>query len=282
VRLVDPLDGAIRATLAGTADQVLTLAWSADGKSLAAGGGMPGAFGEVYVWEVPTSGAAWAKPRILKEHSEVVLSLAWRPDGAQLATGSQDKTARVWDVTSGKTLRTLKDHVDVVTAVAYSPDGKWLATGGTDRSVKLYNAADLSRAATLPHAEGITALAFSGKSDLIATAAADKQVRVWPVKSGAIENPLRQHGEGEAVSSMAFSADGKSFVWGAINRKVQLWNGEVSGRIREMNDAQDWVYAVALSPDGKRIAAGAGDGKLYLWSAADGKLQRAVSMSGRP
>ena len=86
-----------------------------------------------------------------------------------MATGSQDKTARVWEVASGKTLRTIKDHVDFVTAVAYSPDGKWLATGSGDRSVKLYNAADLTRAASLPHAEGINALAFSAKSDLIAT-----------------------------------------------------------------------------------------------------------------
>jgi WD40 repeat protein len=49
-----------------------------------------------------------------------------------------------------------------------------------------------------------------------------------------------------------------------------------------MSDAQDWVYAVALSPDGKRVAAGAGDGKLYLWNTADGKLERAVAMSSKP
>jgi WD40 repeat protein len=118
---------------------------------------------------------------------------------------------------------------------------------------------------------------FSAKSDLV-VACAEKQVRVWPVKAGSVENPLRGHGEGEAINAAAFSADGSVFIWGASNRKVRVWNGEVSNHRREMNDCQDWVYAVAASPDGKVAAAGAGDGKVYFWNTEDGKLLRSVAL----
>jgi len=277
VRLLDPESGSVLHTLAGPSNQVLSLAWSPDGKRLAAAGGQPGVAGEVSLWDVPPSGA-WGPPRVLKEHRETISSIAWRPGAAEFATASLDKTALVWDAAAGTVKRTLKDHVDAVTAVAYSPDGKWLATASSDRTAKLYQADSGAKVNSFNHGDGLTALAFSGKGDLLVTACLDKQVRVWPVKVGTVENPLRGHGEGEAVDAMAFSADGGTFAWGAINRKVRIWNGEVSNHKRELNDCPDWVYGVALSPDGKRVAAGAGDGKLYFWNTEDGKLLRTVPL----
>jgi WD40 repeat protein len=205
------------------------------------------------------------------QHSDTIASVAWRPGTAELATASPDKAVRIWDAAALKVSRVLKDHADGVLAVAYSPDGRWMATGSLDRTVKLYRADGYARTTSLSHGEGVLAIAFGPKSDIVVSGCLDKQVRVWPVKEGSVENPLRSHSEGEAVDSVSFSAAGDRFAWGAINRKVQLFNGEVSNRLREWQEAQDWVYAVAVSPDGKLVAAGSGEGKLYLWSAEDGK-----------
>lgn len=277
VRLVDPETGGVRQALQGPSDQVLSVAWSPDGKRLAAAGGVSGVGGEVCVWAVPPAGAPWPRPRLLKGHGDTIYSVAWRPGIGELATGSLDKTARIWDAAAGTTLKELKDHVDAVFAVAYSPDGKWLATGSMDRTLKLYDTATREKVSSFVNPDGVTAVAFGPKSDIVACAA-DRQLRVWPVKAGTVENPLRGHGEGEAITSLAFSTDGSAFVWGASNRRVQLWNGEISNRRREMSEPiADWVYTVSVSPDGKRIAAGAGDGKVYLWNA-EGKLERAVAL----
>lgn len=280
VRLLEPATGKVLHTLAGPSEQVLSLAWSPDGKRLAAAGGESGSFGEVCVWDVPSPGASWNKPRVLRDHADTIFAVAWRPGTGEFATASNDKTAKVWDLTTGKATRTLKDHVDVVFAVAYSPDGKWLATGSADRTIKLYQTETGAKAASLSHGEGVTAVAFSAKSDLVVSATQDKRVSVWPVRAGAIENPLRGHGEGEAVTAVAFSSQGDTFVWGASNRKVRIWNGEVSQHRREMSDAPDWVYAVAASPDGKQVAAGCGDGNVYFWGTNDGKLERSVPLGG--
>jgi WD40 repeat protein len=280
VRLLDPQTGSVTQRLPGPAGQVLALAWGGDGRQLAAGGGTAGVGGEICLWDVPQTGDPWSAPRVIRAHADTIAALAWRPGAAEFATAGPDRVVRVWDG-AGNPVREVKDHVDAVLGVAYSPDGKWLATGSLDRTLKLYDAATGRRVNSFANPEGVTAVAFSARSDLV-VACADRQARVWPVRAGGVENPLRGHGEGEAITSAAFSAEGTWFAWGAANRRVRLWNGDVSGQRREMTEAADWVYAVALSPDGKVVAAGAADGKVYLWSTHDGKLLRAVSPSDRP
>lgn len=279
VRLLDPSNGAVLQTLLGPADQVLSLAWSSDGKYLAAAGGVSGVGGEVCIWEAGVPAAPWPRPRLLKEHTDAIYSIAWRPGTTELATGSLDKAVKVWDAVTGQVKRTVKDHVDAVFSVAYSPDGKWLATGSSDRTLKLYQTDTGARVSSFAHNDGVTAVAFSAKSDLV-IAAAEKQLRVWPVRAGVVENPLRGHGEGEAILGVAFSADGSAFAWSAANRRVRLWNGEVSSQRRELADCPDWVYAVSVSPDGKLVTGGGGDGKVYTWKSDDGKLLYAAALGG--
>ena len=64
-----------------------------------------------------------------------ISGIAFTPDGRQLVSASDDKTIRVWDLASGKTVRTIRGesapgHAGKVYAMALSPDGKWLAAGG--------------------------------------------------------------------------------------------------------------------------------------------------------
>ena len=91
-------------------------------------------------------------------HMAKINSIAFTPDGRQLVSASDDKTIRVWDLASGKTVRTIRGesapgHAGKVYAMALSPDGKWLAAGGWThpecvRSVAAKSASTSSRAAS--------------------------------------------------------------------------------------------------------------------------------------
>ncbi len=280
VRLLNPETGAVVRTLSGPSDQVLALAWSSDGARLAATSGAPGGAGEILLWTADN----WDAPKLIAAHSDSIFSLAWKPNTPQFATASLDKTVQVWDAQSGAVLHLLKDHVDPVFAVAFSPDGQWMATGSGDRSVKLYKTSDYKRSvASISHGDAVTALAFSPKGDLLVTACADKQVRVWPLKLDALANPLRNHGSGDVVNAISFSSDGSAFVWGAANRNLEFWNGDLTSHKQKTDQPADWVYSVALSPDGKTIIAGAADGSVYAWREANGKpLGEKMAWSAKP
>ncbi|HLK58091.1 MAG TPA: c-type cytochrome domain-containing protein [Chthonomonadaceae bacterium] len=275
VRLLDPATGEVIRTLSGAADQVQALAYSSDGKLLAAAGGIPGKAGEVVLYDTQTG-----KPlRTLVGHTEVVYAVAWKPNSRELATGSLDKTACIWNADTGQCTRTLKDHADAVFGVAYSPDGKLLATGSADRSAKLFDTTIWKCVAVLTaHQDAVTHVAFNRDGTLLATAGADRQIRIWKVEIGKMENPLRQQGEGDTINACAFSPDGSLLVWGASNRVVKVFNGDGSNQMREMKDAQDWVYSIAIGNDNQTVAAGTQDGKVLFWNGREGKLLRTVTL----
>ena len=85
-------------------------------------------------------------------HMALISGIAFTPDGRQLVSASDDKTIRVWDLASGKTVRTIRGEsapgdAGKVYAMALSPDGKWLAAGGDGRAAEK-SASTSSRAAS--------------------------------------------------------------------------------------------------------------------------------------
>jgi hypothetical protein len=75
----------------------------------------------------------------LAGHRGAVYGIAFSPDGTRLATASWDGTAKVWEVASGRELRTLSGHTAAVEGIAFSPDGTRLATASADKTVRFYD-----------------------------------------------------------------------------------------------------------------------------------------------
>ncbi len=76
-------------------------------------------------------------------HRSAVFAVAFSPDGKTVITGSQDKTARLWDAATGQPRGQPLTHQGSVTAVAFSPDGKTVITGSLDNTARLWHVAEL-------------------------------------------------------------------------------------------------------------------------------------------
>ena len=76
----------------------------------------------------------------LTGHEDTVVSVAISPDGQTLVSGSQDKTIKVWELSTGKLVHTLTGHADEVWSVAISPDGQTLVSGSRDKTIKVWGA----------------------------------------------------------------------------------------------------------------------------------------------
>jgi WD40 repeat protein len=140
-------------------------------------------------------------------HSGWVECIAFSPDGRLAATGSEDKTARLWNVRTGEMLATLPGHTDFVEAVLFSPDGRMLATHGIgDAALRLWDARRGRLLATLP-AGGMLVMAFSPDGGRLAAAGYDSRVHLWNLRTFQPAGGFSGSGMWSAAS-LAFSPDG--------------------------------------------------------------------------
>jgi WD40 repeat protein len=214
--------------------------------------------------------------RNLTGHTDYVNRVAFSPDSTLLATASSDKTARLWDVTTGQTTRILTGHTDYLFGVAFSPDGNLLATASHDASARLWDVVTGQTVGTLTgHKRYVFAVAFSPDGALLATAGEDATVRLWDVVTGQTLQILTGHKV--SVYDVAFSPDGVLLATSSGDGKARLWdvqNGETTftlvGHKRE-------IHGVAFSPDGMVLATGSGDGTTRLWDVATGQTTIRIS-----
>ena len=81
------------------------------------------------------------KPEIFIQlgHPDVVDSVAFSPNGSQVLSGSNDKTLKLWDVATGREIRTFTGHSQWIYSVAFSPDGRQALSGSGDQTLKLWD-----------------------------------------------------------------------------------------------------------------------------------------------
>src|SRR4051812_49246655 len=74
-----------------------------------------------------------------KGHELAVVSLAISPDSSFLVTGSKDKSVKLWQVETGREVRSFLGHEKTVNNVEFTPDGKSILSAGQDKTVKLWD-----------------------------------------------------------------------------------------------------------------------------------------------
>ncbi|KAG1654637.1 hypothetical protein FOA52_009193 [Chlamydomonas sp. UWO 241] len=212
--------------------------------------------------------------RRLTRHSNSVTTLAFSPDGKTLATGSDDSTARLWDVATGKERAVLTGHSESVNTLAFSPDGKTLATGSSDHTARLWDVATgKERAVLTGHSYSVMPLAFSPDGKTLATGSRDETARLWEVATGKERAVLTGHSNW--VTTLAFSPDGKTLATGSNDKTARLWDVATGKERAVLTGHSESVNTLAFSPDGKTLATGSSDHTARLWDVATGK-ERAV------
>jgi dipeptidyl aminopeptidase/acylaminoacyl peptidase/mono/diheme cytochrome c family protein len=265
VRLVDAETRAAVATLSGHAEEVRAVAFSRDGKYLAAAGGLPARGGEVKIWDVEKRAAIVT----IKGHADCIYAVAFSPDGKLIATSSYDKLIKLWDAATGKEIRTLKDHIDAVYALVFTPDGQRLVSASADRAAKIWDVATGERLYSLSEpSDGLNTIAIDPAGKRVAAGGLDKTIRIWSLgpKSGTLLTSLIAHED--AILQLAWSPDGKLLVSSSADKTIKVFSAEDLTEIKTLAKQPDWVMSLAFSPDGKSIAAGRYDGSLEVYRVA--------------
>ncbi len=102
-----------------------------------------------------------------------------------LASGSEDRTVKLWDASTGLCLKNLQGHTNWILSVAFSPNGNILATGSEDQTVKLWDVSTGQCLRTLQgHTGWVCSVAFDSQGTLLASSSADETIKLWDVTTG--------------------------------------------------------------------------------------------------
>jgi WD40 repeat protein len=226
------------------------------------------------------------QPRVLKGHSDFVTSVAASRDGRLLATVSSDKTVKIWDVRSGKAVRTMKGHGSVIWSVAISPDGKRVASGGLDRSLRIWDVASGKLLKTIVHRGSISSVEFSPSGKWIASGgridAGNKvvggQFNIWESQTGRSVAALALPHQAKSV---AFSPNNQLVLIGSLDKTIRVWNLKerrvvyIFKGYKGQGKENGQIHKVAFSPNGQIVAGGGWVDKasrVWLWNLRSGAL----------
>jgi WD40 repeat protein/serine/threonine protein kinase len=239
VKLLNARNGGEKLTLSAPRGPLTCVAFSPDGRLLAAAGWE----NVIWAWDLKARSIV----RTMRGHTALIRGLAFSPDGGRLASASEDNSARIWDVETGQERLTLRGHALDVNGVAFSADGRQLATVSLDQTVRFWDA-ERGQEGVGWDAEALRDRSFQPND------------QAWPRCAG-------------------FSPDGREVAISGTDRTVRAFDSFTGKLLRTYPRQDDAIWGISYSPDGKRIAAGIGHwhhpetpGEVKLWDASTGAV----------
>src|SRR6266498_5840897 len=218
------------------------------------------------------------KPELVLQtgHQSDVASVAFHPSGNILASAGGE--IKLWDLATGKVLRTIAGHSEWFPRVNLSPDGELLATVGYDNTIKLWKVATGREMRTLVGNDSLVlSIVFSPNGRLVAGVSSDK-INLWDVRTGKRLRTMPGYSI-FGTTAVSFSPDSKLLVHISDSETIRLLD-IATGRVRPVLTHSDRIVSVNFSPDGKLVASASNDDTIKLWDVASGKIKRTLTAPG--
>jgi WD40 repeat protein len=273
IYLRDAVSGKVLKVINVRKEPVRSICFSPDSKSIALAGGHS-LIAEV--WDVATGEKQLAIDYPKKRSDGGLMTLiAFSPDGKTIATASRPNGAiPLFDAKTGKQT----GGVGPGTTFAYSPDGKFLAAGRQGPIIHVWDVATLKPLSQISPIEsnmrGIVALAFSLDNKTLAVGGlslsdTDSPIRRWDIATGKEGTPLKGH---RLQTRFLAYCPGTNLLASANGDKtMRFWDTTTNKQIAAINFA---ALSMAVSPDGRTLAAGSLDGKVRLWDVPGLKQEK--------
>jgi WD40 repeat protein len=255
--------------LYGPPNSVDKVAWSPNGKYVAAGSAEPST--RFRIWEVSSGEVV---------HSEDLtgfVDVAWSSDGTQLAVsvgrditleGLPDKDSQIRVLSTGDwAARATLPFTVYVWRLAWAPDNTKLAFVTTSREPDTHRIVvwDTLRGDLIQypveHSDFISAVAWSPDGERLASASADGTIVLWDTASSQSALAIKQS---RWINALAWSPDSKSLVSGGSDMAARVWDPD-NGKLIAVLDHNNDVDTVAWSPDGRLLATAGHEGILRIW-----------------
>jgi WD40 repeat protein len=213
--------------------------------------------------EAPAMRRRYEVPRVFAPGS-------FSPDGSRFAMTSVQRSARVWEVASGRPVTPWLTHELVVFTVHFSPDGSRVVTASADGTARVWDARTgepIGPPLVHPANVWVDFAAFTPDARYIVTIGDDHHVRLWDAASRQLEVLLTGHTE--RIHTAQFSQDGVLLLT-ADRMGVRIWRIATGALAVPPLEHCGRVVCAQFSPDASRVVTAA-DGVVQLWDVSSGR-----------
>lgn len=253
---------------------VWSLAFSPDGKGLAAGGGWEvphaggGLDGTVWIWDAKT-GELQQRITLL---SKQVNWLAYSPDGSSLATWQyDDKVYSLWDSKTGKLIQQARMKEP---NSGPSPIEKHWLSADEMNSRELRMSPLAAVAAKLP--KGSTPVAISSDSNVAAFVSSQSGIQIWDISAKKLKTQIKREGGGSPQATALSHDAGILAIKASDGPGYELWDAKNGKLLRLLKSRSRNKHLVTFSPDSTKLATEDYQGLIEIWETSSGKLLNTI------
>jgi len=267
----------------GSAGKIFAIALSPDEEYLAVGGYLGNdrnTAGNIRIFHYSTGKLI----KLLKSHTNVILDLAFSEDGRYLVSGSNDRTARIWDVTDDFSLRdTITIHDDAVYAVKIiMKRGRYFAvTAGYDKRIALYDMQkrEVVKSHKSKYMLQYLATASNLFSGRIAVCGSGQEILIYDFNLKFIKKVKTK----TVPSGLSYNPNGKLLIAGIgsypfdvnIYRSKKNYSKKIS-----FKKHTNFTQAVAFLDKHTAISGGGDNNEIYLWNTQIAKVKKKIVGTG--
>lgn len=216
---------------------------------------------------------------IQKGHELSVLAVAISPDSNLVATGSRDKSAKLWELSSGREVRSFLGHEGSINCIDFSRSGNWMITSSGDKTARIWEVISGKEVFRTPPADKIlTAVAFSPDEKLFAVGGYPNEAQIWDWKNKTLITQIKvnaDQGLGYGIN-LAFSPDGKWLAIGEDNRTANVYSTSNWELKHTFAQTEGWCGGCAtwvdFSKDSKTLMMASNKASVKKYDLTTGKL----------
>lgn len=240
--------------------------------------------------------------KTFRGHSQGVWTVALAPDSLTLASAGADRLVRIWDVETGRLLRSLRGHTHDIRQILFTADGQSVISGSEDRTIRIWDlkTGEPTKLLFTRYDHGVCSLSLSPDGLMLARGSHNKDIKIWEVTTGTELMTLlgKDQYDNHWSVCVAFCPDGLHLASGNDIGKVKLWevlpNGEEkvvhAGHWHEPIDEDDseirgffvddqlgvfqkpmeyWIGAMKFTPDSKVLITASRDATIKFFAMPD-------------
>jgi WD40 repeat protein len=224
---------------------------------------------------------------IQKGHELAVLTVAVSPDSNYVATGSRDKSAKLWELSTGREVRSFLGHAASVICLEFSRDGKYLITGNGDKTARIWEVATGKEILSVqPDEERVTGVAFDPKGKYFVTVGFGRKAIVWefPSKKKIKELTADGYAGSGGLINLAISPNGEWLAIGEDNSvanvyKTSNWDKAFTFNFSEFSSCGGCFTDVDFSPDSRYLIKATNRGEVARYNLTNGQRVSAYRKS---